>query len=299
MYSKLLDTFLAVVEYGSFSKAAGHLHITPPAIVKQINQLEDEVGTQLLRRTSKGVVLTEAGKAFREESRKLIRASREAIRRVQQIGARSTQQVRLGNSMLRPARYFLHLWSSVYGKPLEHRVNIVPFLDNSFAQYMDTVANLGRDIDVIATVFPEDLAGYHCNALEITRMPFCCAVPSGHRFLERTMLEVSDLRGETLIILEPGRDPEVDAARVELEKYPDITLIDTSHYEPATFNQCEATNQLLLSRECWTYAHPMLKTIPINWSYGGPYGLLYAKEPSEDTQVFIEFVKRNLKNGHG
>ena len=298
MYSKLLDTFLAVAEYGSFSKAAGQLHITSPAIVKQINQLEDELGTQLLRRTSKGVVLTEAGKVFREESRKLIRASREAMRRVQQVGARTTQQVRLGNSLLRPARYFLHLWSSVYGKPLEHRVNIVPFLDNSFAQYMDTVAKLGRDIDVIAATYPKELSGYHCNVLEITRMPFCCAVPSGHRFVERSILEVSDLRGETIIILEHGRDSEVDAARAELEKCPDITLIDTPDYEPATFNQCEATNQLLLSRECWSYAHPMLKTVPINWSYGGHYGLLYAKEPSEDTQLFIDFVKRNLKNGH-
>ena len=163
---------------------------------------------------------------------------------------------------------------------------------------MDTVAKLGRDIDIIAATYPQELSGYHCNVLEITQMPFCCAVPSGHRFVERTILEVSDLRGETIIILEHGRDSEVDAARAELEKCPDITLIDTPDYEPATFNQCEATNQLLLSRECWIYAHPMLKTVPINWSYGGPYGLLYAKEPSEDTQLFIDFVKRNLKNGH-
>ena len=298
MYSKLLDTFLAVAEYGSFSKAAGHLHITSPAIVKQINQLEDEMGTLLFRRTSKGVVLTEAGKAFQEESRKLIRASREAMRRVQQIGARSTQQVRMGTALLHSARYFLFLWSSVYGKPLEHRVNIVPFLDNTFEQYMDTVNNLGKEIDVIAAVYPQELSGYHCNAIEITKMPFACAVPSGHRLADKHLLEVSDLRGESIIILERGLDPNVDGARTELEKYSDINLISTSHYESATFNRCEATNQLLLSRECWQYAHPMLKTVPINWSYGGSYGLLYAKEPSEDTRLFIEFIERSLKKEH-
>lgn len=298
MYNKQLDTFLVVADCGSFTKAAEQLRVSSPAIIKQINQLEDEMGLQLFRRTRRGVALTETGKTFRDESRKLIHASQEAMRRVRQVEARSTQQVRLGTSMLRSAQYFLHLWSSVYGKPLEHRVHIVPFLDNSYAEYMNTVANLGKDIDVIATPFPKELPGYHCNALEITKMPFCCAIPSGHRLVDKQVLEVSDLRGESLIILERGRSAAVDEARVELEKYPDIILVDTPDYEPTTFNQCEATNHLLLSRECWSYAHPMLKTIPINWSFGGSYGLLYAKEPSKDTQVFIDFIKRSLKNGH-
>lgn len=298
MYNKLLDTFLVAADCGSFAKAAERLHISSTAFVKQINQLEDEIGVRLFQRTSRGIVLTEAGKACREESRKIIRSAQDAMHRIRRIEARSTQQVRLGTSMLRSARYFLHLWSSVYGKPLEHRVNIVPFLDNSYAEYMNIVANLGKDIDVIATPFPKELPGYHCNALEITKMPFCCAIPSGHRLADRQVLEVSDLRGESLIILERGRSTAVDEARVELEKYPDITLIDTPDYEPATFNQCEATNQLLLSRECWMYAHPMLKTVPINWSCGGSYGLLYAKEPSKDTQIFIDFIERSLKSGH-
>lgn len=298
MYSKLIDTFLTVADCGSLTKAAEKLHISSPAVIKQINQLEDDVGTPLFYRTSKGVSLTEAGKSFWEESRKLIRVSEEALRRVRQVGARSTQQVRMGTALLHSARYFLHLWSSVYGKPLEHRVNIIPFLDNTFEQYMDVVNNLGKEIDVIAAVYPQELSGYHCNATEITKMPFACAVPSGHRLVDRQLLEVSDFRGESLIILERGLDPNVDEARTELEKYSDINLISTSHYEPATFNRCEATNQLLLSRECWQYAHPMLKTIPINWSYGGSYGLLYAKEPSKDTRLFIEFIERSLKKGH-
>lgn len=121
MYDRLLDTFLAVAEYGSFSKASERLHISTTAIAKQMTQLEDEAGVRLFHRTSRGVTLTETGKAFRTESKKLIRASQEALRRVRRIEARSTQQVRLGTSLLRPASYFLHLWADVYGKPLEHR----------------------------------------------------------------------------------------------------------------------------------------------------------------------------------
>ena len=299
MYDRLLDTFLAVAEYGSFSKASERLHVSTAAIAKQMTQLEDEAGVKLFHRTSRGVTLTETGKAFRAESKKLIRASQEALRRVRRIEARSTQQVRLGTSLLRPASYFLHLWSDVYGKPLEHRVHIIPFLDNDYSNFLDVVANLGREVDVIAAPFPDELTGYRCNALPITKMPFCCAVPSGHRLVEKQIIDLSDLTGESLIILARGLSRGVDEARVELERYPDITLVDTPDYEPATFNLCETTNQLLLTRECWAEAHPLLKTIPINWSYGGTYGLLYPLNPSPDVQQFIDFISRTLKNNKG
>lgn len=297
MYNKLLDTFLAVADCGSFSKAADRLHISSTAIVKQINQLEDEINVQLFRRNPRGVVLTETGKAFQAEAKRLILSSDEALQRIRSIEARSIQQVRMGTALLRPARYFLHLWSCIYGKSLEHRVKIVPFLDNSFGDYLDTVAGLGRNIDVIAAPYPPELAGHRCNVLTVTRLPFCCAIPSGHPLAKKQLLEVSDLQGETLMILEPGRSSCVDEARAELEKYTDITLVDAQDYEPDTFNQCEATNQLLLTLECWAEAHPMLKTVPINWSYGSPYGLLYPLEPSTDTLEFIDYIRRGLKNG--
>ncbi len=297
MYNKLLDTFLAVADCGSFNRAADQLHISSTAIIKQINQLEDEIGVSLFRRTQRGVALTRAGKVLQEEGRELIQLSRNALERVRQTEIRSGGQVRLGTAMLRSARFFLELWSTRYGKPLEHRVNIVPFLDNSYEAYMELVSNLGKDIDVIATTFPAELTGYQCNALEITQIPFCCAVPAGHPLAEKSMLEVGDLRGESILILERGRSSAVDAARAELEKYPDITLVDTPDYEPATFNRCHAEGLPLLSRECWKYAHPLLKTVPINWSFGGPYGLLYAKDPSPDTAAFIDYIERSLRRG--
>ena len=295
MYNKLLDTFLSAASLGSFSKAAEQLHISSTAVVKQINQLEDELDVTLFHRTTRGVALTEAGHAFQDESRKLIAASQRAVRRVQQIEARSSQQIRLGTSMLRPARYFLYLWAKVYGKPLTHRMVITPFLDNAFTDYLKTVNNLGREIDVIATAYHPGLDRYQCNVLEITRLPFCCAIPAGHPLESKKLLEVSDLRGTTVIILSEGLSASVDEARAELRKYPDITLVDAPDYEPTTFNQSDASNQLLLTLDCWRDAHPMLTTIPINWSFGAPYGLLYSKEPSADTQAFIDFVRRHLK----
>ena len=46
MYNPQLDTFLCVVECGSFNKAAEKLYITPPAVIKQINLLEENLDLQ-------------------------------------------------------------------------------------------------------------------------------------------------------------------------------------------------------------------------------------------------------------
>ena len=61
MYNPQLETFLCVAECGSFNKAAEKLFISPPAVIKQINLLEENLDLQLFVRTHRGLQLTEAG----------------------------------------------------------------------------------------------------------------------------------------------------------------------------------------------------------------------------------------------
>ncbi len=62
MYNPQLETFLCVVESGSFSKAAEKLYISAPAVIKQINSLESSLGLQLFDRSHRGLKVTPAGK---------------------------------------------------------------------------------------------------------------------------------------------------------------------------------------------------------------------------------------------
>ena len=64
MYNLQLETFIVVEDLGSFNKAAEALYITPPAVTKQINLLEKDLGLKLFIRTHRGLVLTEAGKSL-------------------------------------------------------------------------------------------------------------------------------------------------------------------------------------------------------------------------------------------
>ena len=63
-----LETFVKVAELGSFSKAALILNLAQPALSRQVRLLETELHENLLLRTGRGVVLTEAGKRLYEHS---------------------------------------------------------------------------------------------------------------------------------------------------------------------------------------------------------------------------------------
>ena len=61
MYNPILDTFIAVCDCGSFTKAAERLYISPTAVMKQMNTLEKHLEVKLIERTPAGIHLTEAG----------------------------------------------------------------------------------------------------------------------------------------------------------------------------------------------------------------------------------------------
>jgi DNA-binding transcriptional LysR family regulator len=70
-----LRYFCAVADWNGFSRAARALHTSQSSISAQIRDLEREIGIKLLNRTQSHVTLTEAGKRFLEESRKVVAAA--------------------------------------------------------------------------------------------------------------------------------------------------------------------------------------------------------------------------------
>ena len=67
-----MQMFIRVIEKGSFSAVAKERGMGQPAISKQISALEDELGTELLHRTSRSIALTEAGRDFYESALRIL-----------------------------------------------------------------------------------------------------------------------------------------------------------------------------------------------------------------------------------
>lgn len=79
MYNPQLETFIRVADVGSFNRAAENVYITPSAVIKQINLLENDLGLQLFERTHRGLVLTEAGKSLYQDAKYIIQYCNESI----------------------------------------------------------------------------------------------------------------------------------------------------------------------------------------------------------------------------
>ncbi|MDY7533887.1 LysR family transcriptional regulator [Pseudomonas sp. Bout1] len=73
-----METYVYVVETGSFSAAARRLDVGQPAISKTIAQLEEHLGVRLLIRSTRGLTPTEAGTLFFEHAKKVIEGANEA-----------------------------------------------------------------------------------------------------------------------------------------------------------------------------------------------------------------------------
>lgn len=73
-----METFVAVVESGSFSAAARRLNVGQPAVSKSVAQLEERLATRLLLRSTRGLNTTDAGQRFYEHARVAIEEADEA-----------------------------------------------------------------------------------------------------------------------------------------------------------------------------------------------------------------------------
>ncbi|WP_225639865.1 LysR family transcriptional regulator [Streptomyces werraensis] len=82
-----LRSFVAVAERLHFGQAAAALHVTQPALSRQIQQLEHDLGVPLFRRSSREVALTPAGEQFLQDSRELLAAARAAQNRARRVAA--------------------------------------------------------------------------------------------------------------------------------------------------------------------------------------------------------------------
>lgn len=89
-----------------------------------------------------------------------------------------------------------------------------------------------------------------------------------------------------------------DFIRNDLEKnHPQIRIEDTPQfYDLSVFNRCAESGNVLLTIECWRDVHPGLVSIPVNWEYSIPYGLLYSINPDKDVLRLVEKAKPTVRN---
>ena len=292
MFNHNLTAFVSAIDSGSFTKAADKLFVTPTAVMKQINSLESHLGLKLIERTSQGVRLTPAGEGIYRDAKFLFDFSKRSIENAKQAANVHDKTFRVGTSLLYPAKAFMDLWYKVSSQFPDYKLHLVPFEDNHEG-ILSEIEQLGKKFDFLLGVCDSKQWLNRCNMLPLGRYRKMCAVSREHPLAAKKYLELSDLYGETLMMVKEGDSEMNDIIRSDLRKnHPDIRIEDTTQfYDMAVFNRCIETGNVLLILECWQDVHPALVSIPVKWEYSSPYGLLYAMNPPDDVIRFVDAVK--------
>lgn len=289
MYNPQLETFLHVADAGSFNKAAAERYITPTAVIKQINLLEDSLGVKLFDRSHRGLTLTPAGRSLYQDAKYIIQYCRDSVTRAKNAMQEDSNVIRIGSSPMTPAQLLMGLWAKINERHPDIKFQIVPF-ENTPENAREILGNLGNHIDVIGGIFDETMLDLRsCAGLELSREPFCCAVSIHHRLAVKDKLQLSDLYGERLMLMHRGWSHYVDQLRDDLWQFhPQIQIVDFDFYNVDVFNRCENTNDVLLAIPGWANVHPLLKVIPVEWAHSIPYGILHSPTPTPTVQRFLD-----------
>lgn len=289
MYNPLLHTYVTVVESGSFTKAAEKLFISPTAVMKQMNTLEKHLNLKLIDRTSLGVRTTSAGKIVYRDAKFMIDYSQKSIKAAH-VAAQSCEKIFcVGTSILNPVKPFMDLWYQINSHFSGYKLHLVPFEDNHEG-ILGEIKKLGEKFDFLIGVCDSKAWLSHCNFLPLGRYKKMVAVSREHPLASKSMIEVEDLYGETLMMVKKGDSDINDHIRSDLEKnHPQIKIEDTPYfYDLSVFNRCAETRNVLLMIECWKDVHPGLVSIPVNWNYSIPYGLLYSFQADMDVRKLVK-----------
>ncbi len=98
------------------------------------------------------------------------------------------------------------------------------------------------------------------------------------------------------MLIQRGDSPVLNQMRDDIvKKHPNVKIKDAlNKYDTAIFNECDKMNCLMETLDIWTDVHPSLVTLPMEWEYKMPYGIVYAKFPSQAVHDFIAVVQKSI-----
>jgi DNA-binding transcriptional LysR family regulator len=203
-----LRYFVAVAEAENVLRAATQkLHVSQPAVSRQIRDLEDELGVELFKRTGKSVKLTDAGFLFLKEARGILERTDEATRNVRAFAQAGETELHVGYSpalrtqILSPA---LHAFQKAM--PRVH-VKLHDWTGEKIAAGLRD----GR-LQLALTVRPSKRGAFRgLHFEELLREQVRLAVPPNHPFAQRRSVSLVDAAREPFVGLTREDFPDYDA----------------------------------------------------------------------------------------
>lgn len=231
-----LRYFLAVAEALNFTKAAAQLRIAQPALSRRVQDLEEEIGVDLLKRSPRGVTLTAEGKLFLEKTRHLLKLADESVEQVRALARGHYGELHIGYAPS-PTVEILPPALAAFQKAFP-RVRVL-LHDLSEQELCDGLRNGRLELAIMPGV-----AGLQSGGLELETLrsyPICVALAPTHRLARLKSITLEKVAAEPLIGLNRKDYPEY---------YVGLDRIFGPHgIKPRVIVECDSASSLITEVE--------------------------------------------------
>lgn len=196
-----LRYFIAVAEELSITRAAERVRIAQPSLSVQIKHLEAQVGADLLDRGGRTIALTEAGRVFLTQARKVLAEANRSVDLARQAASGEIGSLAIGYNMPAAYRVFPNIVPAFRRKYPNVRLS---FHGLYTPQQIDAVRRGEIDLGFVwLPFFKSDI-----NVHELLKEPLIAVLPADHRLTAKSRLSISDLSEEPLVMASRRADPE-------------------------------------------------------------------------------------------
>lgn len=188
-----LKYFVAVAEEGHIGRAAERLHLSQPALSRQIQLMERTMGAELVIRTPRGVALTQVGEILFRDARDILQLSQQTLERVRRASRGAIGHIDIGVFGTACFDYVPRLLAN-----LRVRHPDVTFAVHSIGP--DQLLTSLRQRHVLAMFERVVINEADIASVVATREPLYVAVREGHPLAKQEIVDVEALRDEPLIV---------------------------------------------------------------------------------------------------
>jgi DNA-binding transcriptional LysR family regulator len=193
-----VQTFLAVVEAGSYSAAAERLHMSQPAISQHIRALEAQFeGVRLFRRVGQRMVLTHAGEELVDLAREMVVLSERAEEQLRALRGQVSGRVVIGCTPSSGEQIFPPLLAAFRAKFPAINLGIQQAPPETLLEWL---AN--QEVHILLTEEPQRRRGWESHFLGSERLVLLA--PRGHALLQQEQVPAGMLRGVPLVLPRAG-----------------------------------------------------------------------------------------------
>jgi DNA-binding transcriptional LysR family regulator len=195
-----LRYFIAVAEELHFTRAAERLHIGQPPLSHAIQMLEQDIGAQLFERTKRWVRLTEAGRLFLGDARRILALSEQASETARRAQRGEAGELRIGFTFSTP---FTPLFASVINRYRQEFPSVTLTLhEMATVRQLDALAQRTLDLGFIR---PPEIAIAESIALTTLREdPLLLVLPSDHPLAAKKAVAIGELASLPFVMYPPN-----------------------------------------------------------------------------------------------